>query len=643
MQMISSRLLLALTALALLLGACATPPSGEPAPPPRADELARLTNLEAKRHWTPAAQLAAELAGRATPPLLYDLRLRGADSLVKAHREPEALSILDGLARSPLKADQALWLRLIRAEIALARERPNQAMEFLAKAPTHMAPPDLQHRYLADRAEAFHQTGHLLDSAKARAELDLLLEERQERAANQRKLLGSLRQMTDTSIELLRPAAGNLLGGWMDLARIFKATEPGKTRNARLGEWLEQHPSHPVLAQVLDDPDAPPPSLAEVPLEAERPVEPAPPALTDASGTAPDVAAPGTQAPEVKAGSDNIAVLLPEGGKFAEFGAAIRAGLEAANQAELPELRVQLRYYDASDPALARELVQKAADEGAKLVIGPLAKDAVEQLARAEQLPLPVVALNRVATTAHLPPQLLQFSLDPEDEARQAAEQAWADGARIAISLLPQGAWGDRLRDSFRSRWEGLGGRLAGHHQYNPETANQEGAIDQLLELVKDSDLPTALFLVAPGPDKAAKLWPQVRDKRPPQVRVYATSHAYGGRPNPSTDRDLVGLTFPDLPWVLLPNSEDPLGMRRLAGAVGNRQGLNLRLFAMGLDAYRIAHELDNWAENPQAIVGGTTGQLSLGPRQTIQRRLTWARMGEQGPEPLAKRPDPAH
>ena len=122
-----------------------------------------------------------------------------------------------------------------------------------------------------------------------------------------------------------------------------------------------------------------------------------------------------------------IAVLLPLSGPYQKVAAALRDGMIAAYFEQPAEQRPLLRFYDSSDSVDTWPLYTRAAAEGAELVVGPLDKQAVAQLARAGELRVPVLALNQVVPENPLPENLYQFALSPEDEARQVAERAAAE------------------------------------------------------------------------------------------------------------------------------------------------------------------------------------------------------------------------
>lgn len=85
-------------------------------------------------------------------------------------------------------------------------------------------------------------------------------------------------------------------------------------------------------------------------------------------------------------------------GPYAIPAKAIRDGLMSAWYNDTSENRPRVKFYDSSNADQIWPLLNRVADEGADMVIGPLSKQAVLQLARAGSLPLPVLALNQVNT-----------------------------------------------------------------------------------------------------------------------------------------------------------------------------------------------------------------------------------------------------
>ncbi|MDZ7735332.1 MAG: penicillin-binding protein activator [Gammaproteobacteria bacterium] len=72
-------------------------------------------------------------------------------------------------------------------------------------------------------------------------------------------------------------------------------------------------------------------------------------------------------------------------------------------------------------------------------------------------------------------PLLYQFSLAPEDEARQIAERAWFDGHAHALAMTPQNEWGDRVYKAFSHTFEELGGKVLERVSYSSEGQQYSG------------------------------------------------------------------------------------------------------------------------------------------------------------------------
>ena len=318
--------------------------------------------------------------------------------------------------------------------------------------------------------------------------------------------------------------------------------------------------------------------------------------------------------------NETLAVLLPETGRFASAARVVRQGIVAAQEADPQGQRPALRFYDSSSGSVTT-LVRRAATDGASLVIGPLQKPAVDELAAASALPVPVLALNQASAAGTPPRNLFQFALSPEGEAAEVAVKTWNEGHRTALMLYPEGNWGSRISTAFRREWKALGGTLAAAQVFDPAAEDFSGSIASLSENAGNADF---VFLVATS-KLARRIWPQIRHKVGAEMPVYATSHIYSGRFDPESDRRLVGLRFVEIPWLVEPTRGDAVS------ATGLTKKLP-RLYAMGVDAYRLGSRLDWMAGNPRARVQGKTGILSMDSRGRIHRELILARFDSDGP-----------
>jgi len=308
-------------------------------------------------------------------------------------------------------------------------------------------------------------------------------------------------------------------------------------------------------------------------------------------------------------------------GRFAQAAEVVRAGIVAAQAADPQEKRPELRFYDSTSRPIDM-LVWQAATDGASLAIGPLQKPMVAKLGGSTVLPIPVLALNRAVTVRS--PNLYQFSLAPEGEAAEVAAKAWGKGHRRTVVLYPENKWGTRVSHAFYRSWKVRGGSVVALQAFDPSATHFADMIRKLSKQAAGADF---VFLVA-NAELARRIWPLIRNKIGGTVPVYATSHVYNGRLDPERDRHLLGLNFVEIPWLVEPTRGDAVSPAGLNGKLP-------RLYAMGVDAYRLASRLDWLSGNPRARVQGKTGILSMDSLRRIHRKLALARINAVSPTKL--------
>ncbi|MFC1683927.1 penicillin-binding protein activator [Pseudomonadota bacterium] len=619
------RFLIPIGLLALLIGCEATTPVKEQTgqiPTISEEELEQgLALTQAGNHRAAAAHYE-RLARQTAPPVQDDLLLYAAESHLQAENPAAAAQLLAQIEPNNLTPISDLRRRLVAAELAIDSNRFQEAQSLLIQPLAEETPIDLLKRYRETRARAFRLAGNLLESARDLSELDLLQEDPEARLLTQQGILQELTTLTDVALSMLQPEPPGIYGGWMELARIIKAYEgdTGSTRG-HLNQWKERFPVHPVLPELLEG--------YFQRLQAQYKVP------------------------------NHLAVLLPQSGPFAGAAGALRDGLLAAYYNTPADKRPQLRFYDSSNTTDTWPLYQEAIDAGAEMIIGPLSKEAVSQLARAGELSVPVLALNQVPPETTPPEDLYQFGLSPEDEAQQVAEQAWLDGHTRAVVLTPEGSWGDRIHESFRDRWESLGNTLLEHQTYNPKGQELSSPIRTLLNLDESDarhrrlrgilktnfkfeprrrqDVDFVFF--AARPVSARQLRPLLQFHHAADLPVYTTSHAYTGAPDPVEDRDLEGLKFLDMPWLLTSDSENPLSRQQLTEQLPGIAPRYWRLYAMGIDSFRLLPHLGRLRSSPWETLDGHTGNLYLDQINQVHRRLVWAQMTQGRPKVMGYAP----
>lgn len=547
------------------------------------------------------------LARKAGAGAREDHLLDAASAYIQGKGLTSARHILDGLRPSSLSPSQAARRQIMLAKISLALDRnPRAALDQLQSLPPRPAP-ELRAETHRIRALAYAQLGNALESARERSLLAPLITDKAEREENAAALWSALNTQSEQTL-LTRKSTltpGDAFSGWLELATIIKA--PPEDRASLLQTWRARYPGHPATTRAAD--------LA--------------------------TAVPAAGAPA----NGHLALLLPLTGHYAAAAAALHKGFMAAQQADSRAGRPAVRVYDTGgEPPRATAIYEQAISEGARMVVGPLEKDAVDAIAARGELPVPTLALNYADARPNLPPQLYQFGLSPENEARQAAQRAWADGRSGALVLYPEGEWGLRTYAAFKTRWTELGGVVLEAQSYRADASDYATPVRRLLNLDESearvrrlkailggdvkaeprrrTDADSVFIIASAAPARAIR--PLFNFHYAGDLPVYATSHVRG-EPNVKADLDLEGVTFCDSPWVLANKGDAPLA-RELNRAAPTLPEQLRRLYAMGADAYALIRGLGELAQNPGTVIEGATGRLSLEAGGRVHRGLVCAR-----------------
>lgn len=593
--------------LLVLLAGCEQLPE-RPSPPPVDPDIERAALLRSAGEHLAAAELYRQLAAR-TGALAQraGFLLAAAEASRDGGDWDGTRFALEQLNVMDLIGADALQRRLLQAETLLQERRALEALGLLDGEPPANMPGALLIRFHQDRAEAYRQLGNLLETANALQRVDALQIDPYERLATQTGILRSLALLNERVLGELQPSPPGIAGGWMQLALLVKryGSDPAALA-PELQAWRQRFPQHPALPDLLNN--------YQQRLQSQ---------LQQVS---------------------RIAVLLPQTGNFAGAAAAIRDGIMISRFALPAHKRPQLRFYDATDPAGIWPLYSRAVDEGAELVIGPLQKDAVAQLLRAGELPVPVLALNQVDTGAAPPHNMYMYSLSPEDEARQAAERAWLDGSRQPVVLAPQGAWGDRLVGAFTQRWQTLGGNVAGTGRYDPASHDYSETITQVLHIDQSKarhqemvrwlgrklefeprrrDDVDAVFLAA-RPIQAQGMRPQLQFHHAADLPIYTTSHAWQGSLSASQAEDMKGIRLADIPWMVGASADEADARATVERYLPKSASGYARLYAMGMDALQLVPHLKRLQSTRYESLDGNTGNLYMDEGNLIHRQLVW-------------------
>ncbi|AHL76685.1 hypothetical protein CH92_16935 [Stutzerimonas stutzeri] len=574
--------------IAAVLSACASSPSSTLGELPRTPQA--------------STQQMLEEADTSDPAKAALLRLSAADQSMRQGNQAHARQILEQVAIEQLMPAQQMFAKTLEAELALANNEPQSALQALQHpAFERLAelPVDQQVRTQLARAQAFEANDQPLDAARERTFIAPLLSG--ESAEQNHEAIWSL--VSSLPVDQLQPTADADLSGWLSLAATVKQAGTIGQQQRAIDAWTQQNPNHPAARRL-------PASLIKLRELADKPLS-------------------------------HVALLLPMDGPLASVARALRDGFLAAHLAARQDLKIEL--FDSTRLSSLDDFYRQAATSGVELVIGPLEKDMVRQLANREQLPITTLALNYSDADQKTPPQLFQFGLAAEDEAREVARRAWADGHRRAVALTPRGDWGNRVFQAFRQEWQDLGGTVvAAESLAEPiELANQIADLLQIRSREGGESQPSRrqdidfLFLAA-TPQQAQQVRPTLIFQYAGDLPVYATSHLHAATDNRTQYLDLEGIRFTETPWLL--NPQLPL-RQEIERKWPQARGSLGRLYAMGADAYLLAPRLNQLLVLPETQLDGLSGTLSITPEQRIERSLPWAEFHDGQVQPLADTP----
>ena len=303
-----------------------------------------------------------------------------------------------------------------------------------------------------------------------------------------------------------------------------------------------------------------------------------------------------------------IALLLPL--RSDTLGApsdAVRAGFLAAYDRDRGGITVNvIPTGDSAQDALDAYAQAVAKND---IVVGPLTRSAVSAVATSPVQGKPTIALNNLEVRpagleVAVPERMLIMGLSMEDEARQAANWASTEpGKPVALVLATGSAWQQRIATAFASHWKLLG--LDVSIVDLGATTNgylQEAALLQLKAQV-DANPPALVFAAL----DAGQLR-QVRGMLGTILPVYGTSSVNPGIGQGSATTELDGVHLVDLPWQVHVDHPAVMAYPRLQRNTSMDMD---RLYALGIDAFRVAREIAG-AAGPQFTVDGVTGKLTI-------------------------------
>lgn len=609
--------------LLTLLSGCETTPIGTPSPFDR-PTAAVAERAEAAGEYVIAAREYDRLAQLAPPGEAVHYQLKSAEALIKAGELAQARIRLRSTDSGVLDATNLARRHILEARLALAEGRQEQAIARLneAAAMRNINPALLAELYQT-RAHAELAVNNPIAAARDLIAREQYIAGKDAVAENQRELWAVLQNLSSAQLRNeITLARDPVLVGWLTLAQLHAENAANSVaRDAAIARWRTAFPNHPASTTLLD-------------------------AVTSA-------------APTLVGRIERIALLLPLTSNYATAAQAVRDGFVAMHAADTDPNKPSITVYDiGADPNQASAFYQRAVQDGAQIVVGPLGREATEAIVRADRLAVPTLLLSHTDERPNGAARLFQFGLPPEQEARQAAERAFLDGCRQAAVVHPQSQWGDRMAAAFSVHWQRLGARIVVTQAYREDLTDYSEPIKQMLNIPQSESRKALIearvgtklqfeprarqdlecIFMAADARRARLIKPQLNYHHARQVPVYATSHIYTGKPDPVQDADLDGVLFGDMPWMLVASGRIGELKRTVQGEWPHVKSDFDRLYALGVDSYAVLPHLNRLSAENAARYAGVTSALSLDPDGRLHRSLAWARFRNGVPRLLDAR-----
>lgn len=321
-----------------------------------------------------------------------------------------------------------------------------------------------------------------------------------------------------------------------------------------------------------------------------------------------------------------VVLLLPLRGPWKEIGEAVKTGFNTANEeAGFP---LEIAILETESKRSIRSLYLQAIKQKADLIIGPLLKEEVKTLAQFSKMKTPVLTLNYLDSTVEPPANFYQFGLSPQDEAKQAIIHAKQASHKAALVIAPDTPWGKEITQTFIKEWEAVGGTLVDQLNYTPSFASLSNQIQNFLQFQPPQQRRTdfdVIFLAA-TPELARQINPLLAFYFASNVPIYSTAAVYDSEVLPYLNRDLDPIIFCDAPWQLGIYNIKPHIKKKIAQRQSTSFQQYARYYALGVDAFQLAMQLDKLDSNEITVIQGPSGTLFLNQDRYILRQLPCAK-----------------
>lgn len=414
-----------------------------------------------------------------------------------------------------------------------------------------------------------------------------------------------LNQMSVQQLEQFNTGS-SIQRGWVSLA-LYTQLYIGDTTamHSALNEWQNKYTNHPANAVLQENK---PKMMSLTPISANK-----------------------------------IALILPSNkSRQKALSQAVISGILAASHAH-PER--ELFFIDSASSI--EEISLQLSEINPDFVIGPLLKNNIEKLKNANILDnYPAMYLNTTEVLLSSADHF-SFALKPEHEVTQAVYHFINQEFKNPLIIAPGNRLGKRLATHFTQQWQQYAedNPQLGFYATNRDMqklvqelleVNQSKARIKQIESIVDAKLHIetrsrsdidAIYIIADA-TQARLLKPSFDvniSTFASRIPIYASSRSHDIKEDQSDKKDLAGMYFSEIPWML-PLTGDSQALREQFDLIwSDNSTLEQQLFAMGFDAVQLIPQLRQLKFIPGKALPGLTGSLSVNKSAHIERRLKWA------------------
>ncbi|TLU66709.1 penicillin-binding protein activator [Thalassotalea litorea] len=610
----------------LILNGCATP-EPKKAPKQANDTQQQLESVEEKP--VSVEDLLAQAKTEDNEDAII-LLLQAGQKLLKQEQSEKSLFLSQQLSNLPLNQIQSNYNLLNMAEASLMLDDPTLCLSLLSQIKASST----AKRKLRLTADALLAQGKLPQAIIAYLEqYNLYPSDDIEELQKLEQLVGQLMPWQVDFLEKQNPPE---LAGWLELSEILAATNPESTQKDNLQRWQNRHTAHSAMPLV---------ESKYQPVFILQSTTPVQTQESDVAGLIDEMNGKGADTK-----IENITVIIPLSGREASIGESIQHGLLAAYQKN--DNTRQLTFIDSNSTPMT-DITQSLMLTPPDFVIGPLLKQNVDAYLATEQVLMPhtwPTLLLNLPEQQMLGEQHYVFSMRPEDEAKQSAFTLYHKGYQHPVILSQDSSLGKRLADTFQNQWFQQSGSKP-QVIYYQTSKEMELAVKSALDVNlskeriflmrnrmnenlkaeprnrRDIDM---IYIFASA-DDARLLKPYVDVNISPfaqAIPIFASSRSHNINRDKNTSRDLNGLTFTEIPWLLPNEARDKQLAEQAQQLWPTTTSVMQRLYAMGIDSMNLVDKVQLMAQNPAQRHNGETGTLQMDSDRIISRSLSWGKYG---------------